>query len=402
MSIFYKSSIVIITLCFTLLQAAIQYEIEYKNNNSQRYGDATIRTLVSKALDPEHASIPIGSVRVHVYSKNNGKENYFHVTLFYSSAYGSKSYRLDIAHGKVVNIVEKYSEESDYDDGYCGECPDEKVQVLLSNIYAPAFPLAESKTTEVADACQKANIKVVRLRNKDESLKNVLDYLACPKLRIWGRIGHGSETGEANLLSGEDFTVNTIQSNKALIKGKIFPFNSCYIGGNSFAQAMVDAEAMFICAGDNVEIWTGSSEPVWAAFSIDIITNKKELVEAFNLHMKNAKDKWGYKTSGTGPFYVTWDNTGISAPGASTPSDIFSIMVNPNNIVLNLSSMKGASKLFIYTLTGELLYSQTSVTPQIVWDMKNQQGGKIKNGMYIAIVNNSTQKAAKKKFSIIK
>lgn len=384
---------------FFIAGASTRFEIVYKTD-VLRFEQQQVIQLVSDALDLSNSQSRYSEVNVFIYSKQAGAENYFVVNLHKPNSYSITSYRLDISNASVVKVTKDYVEEEPLDPGVCGTCPDPEVEVLVC--YITQFTSCKPNADKVVNALIAAKIKHALLIDNQENKTSILNYLSCPKLKVYGRIGHGYAPGSIGLgkaNSGVSLTTKDITTApfKDLVKGKTFPLNSCEVGGNNntFGKGLISSGAKWMYAGDDCTIYAGSSEPVWANFMIDVCTKKAEIIATYTKYMTNAQDKYRYQTSGPAPLYV-FEATGISGSKISEHNSTFSISTNSQSITFNAYP----GTLSVYSITGKLLYQNTLTSSPYIWDMKAHDGAAVNSGNYIAVVNDGDSKNTMQPFII--
>jgi hypothetical protein len=251
------------------------------------------------------------------------------------------------------------------------------------------MPLCASTANAVASAYKTAGIKTVQLSGSAESLASIKAYLTCPKLRLWAQIGHGAQGGAIQLGSMEAMGYTPDVTNiKTSIKGKYYIFNCCYVGGsNIFSTTMMNCGATFLSAGDNAEVWSGTSEPAWQKMCQAVGPDKKEVIESFNSCLKvDLKDPWGYRAAGNGPFYV-FPLTGVTTEN-NKKNNLFTMSVNSRTITINLYvNTSVPAKIEIYTLSGKLVYASRVNSPKVSIDPDNLSGKKLSSGSYFLTCN---------------
>ncbi|MBN1982405.1 MAG: hypothetical protein JW795_12805 [Chitinivibrionales bacterium] len=365
----------------------IPLQITYKTGVRQ-LDEESVKQLVFNGLKSVLAQSSYSEGFVHVYDKNNDKEQYLVVTLLKPESFGIESFRLDVYHQQIVRVTAGYLEEEPLDPSVCGTCPDPELQVVIS--WATDFKkTTEPSVQKVDKALTDAKIKHVVLVDAQESKSAMLNYLSCPKLAIWGRVGHGATNGSIMFgYKGQNGNLTTKDVTSApfkdVIKGKYFPFNSCFIGGNknTFGKGLITGGAVWMCGGDDVSVSTGSSEPVWANFLVDVCTKNAEVIATFDKYMKTAKDKWRYQSQGTGPYYPFQGQTQIALPsGTSTMDHAFSIHSGNNTVTF----LNAPGKIVIYSLSGKSLVELQSLGNRAVLDL-NGETTNLQTGVYIAAI----------------
>ena len=205
-----KSLAVLLSFFLSTTFAVISdFEIIYKTDNFVM-DQSQIKTAVKGALDFAHLLSGYSNAFVFACSKQDGAENYLIVRLF--RGYSGKAYRLDIVDYKVTKVTEDYVEEAPVSPDYCVTCPDPSVEVLIS-YSTEQGGTAIQPCKDVINALKNTGIKHAVLVDNEENKTSVLNYLSCPKLKVWGRIGHALQgsLGLGTEKNIEDLTTRDIQ-----------------------------------------------------------------------------------------------------------------------------------------------------------------------------------------------
>lgn len=301
---------VLLAFGFTFSHAAPNYEVNYKSQNFCMSQEKIIE-LANDTLHINSGTTVYSDAIIYAYSKNDGKENYLVVDLLQPNQFGISTTRLDVDVDQycVTKIQEDYVEEEPLDPYACGTCPDPDVQVLIAYITEfqsstlPAVNKAESAFT-------KAKLKVKKLKDGEENKNSLLDWLSCPKLIMWTRVGHGNVNvirfgpkGSNGNMSADEFLKDPF---KSVIKGKYYPFCSCYVAGGQKAvvgRNLIKSGGRWMCGGDDVPLYVGPAESAWANFLVEIC-NGTEVASAFDKQLRNlSNNKWGCQSDNKGPYY---------------------------------------------------------------------------------------------------
>ena len=398
MGVFFKTLLIVIFVS-ALSTAEITYTINCKDD-ALRMSDNTVEQLVSEALGLQKDNVPYYRATVNVYTRDNSVADYFVTYLFRSDSYTSEVYRLDIEESKVVAVIPDYVEESS-DEELCGACPDPGVEVLISYIEDALFPgsiqhgwgtyqmaLGEGLTTEL-------------LIGHRETKSAVVNFLACPKLKVWGRIGHGTKNGITFNDYQGSLTASDIARMADDIKGKTFIFNSCLCHNPPFELAMIDAGAYFFAAGD-ISL-SGGKEGVFSSFFTKAIKQKKELTQAMDeaIQENNYPNAWGYSGAEQPPYYLTFGVTEIPSTSAMN-TESFSIMVTADRVLFNTNMDNPIAMFYIYNPLGKLIY-QDNLAQAGSWDLTTTDGREVTNGNYIVVLKSKTgEYIVKQVFTIVK
>ncbi|MBN1982107.1 MAG: hypothetical protein JW795_11285 [Chitinivibrionales bacterium] len=384
---------------FAAANAAINYEVIFKTD-AIRLSSQTITTLVDQAMQSSTLS-QYSKGYIFVYSKQEGAEDYFVLDLYKDNTLGFKSYRLDYYDSKIVCVTEDYIEESPLDSRVCGTCPDPDVEVIIA--YITQFNMIKPACVKAGQDFNNAGIKTVMLEDNQENKTSILNYLSCPKLKVWTRIAHGTQgaIGLGSASSGVRLTTKDVTTApfKDVIKGKFYPFTSCYVGGNqnTFGKGLISAGGLWMCAGDDVEIQAPSGTSTWSKFIPEVIIKKAEIIATFNKYMKNAADKWRFQSSGAGSYYV-FGQTTVSSEQTVVSQNSLSIFCSPQSVTFN--SVNGA--LAIFNASGKRIFKTGNVGTTYVWDKSADGNTQIGTGTYIAVIDQGMQGMTAKPFTIAK
>ena len=383
---------------------ALDFSFNFKNG-ATRSDNATIQSMVEDAL-----KLKDNTVRAEFYHCNiDVHADYFFVALYVKGVYSVELYRLGF-NGNTITSLSQNEADFESDPALlepCAACPDTSVQFLLSNFVDRQFPLCDGKTTEVANALTKAGYKVKQLRDNEENLAAIKSWLSCPRLIMWGRIGHGGDNGGSIILGANNnpnsyIYTKDIAGIKNLIAGKYFPFNSCYIGGtrNPTTKTMVDNGALFGCGGNDVMLMAGTSEPVWANFVKAIVLEKKEVKsQADGILKKAPKDKFAYHMKAT-ELYV-FPTTSITNKTEFVSKRLCTVVQYTNSTIdLVFPGSPQGTNIAIYNMIGQKYYSDIIKGNHFSWNWNRdaaQSGGK-----FIIVVNNNLDFVEKRMITLVK
>ncbi len=394
-----KSLLVVVFLC-ACVSAGINYDVIYKND-TPRMPEKTVEGMVSYALGLNESNVPYFQATVNIYAKAGGDDNYFVVTLFRSDCYLATVYRLDYRNTEVVKVTTDYVEEG-REKELCGTCPDPDVEVLISYIEDALFPGAIQHGWGTHSMLIGEGLNAVLLIGHRETKQAVLNYLACKKLKVWGRIGHGTVNGitfndyQGSLTSGD---VANIADD---IKGKTFIFNSCKCHNPPFEPAMIAAGAYFYAAGD-ISL-SGGKEGVFSSFFNRAVKQQMELTKAMDqaISENNYPNAWGYSGDGSEPYYLKFGMTDVSNTSSITTAD-FSILVTSDKVLFNTDAAAQLSMISIFNPAGRLIYQDILSKEARVWNMTTTNGRKVTDGNYIAVLKDRAgTNSVEKTFTIVK
>lgn len=393
---FFKVLFVVTCLC-AFSSAAITYEINYKRGVPS-ISDKKIEQMVSDALNLDKSTAPYYRSLVNVYARDSREDTYFVVYLYRSDSYTVTSFLLEVKDSRVVTVMTGYVEESREED-VCGTCPDQTVEVLISYLEDALFPGAIQHGQKAYTDALAAGKKVALLIGIAETKSAVTNYLTCPKLRIWGRIGHGS-TSTIQLNDRTNFTTSDISKNAQYINGKTFVFNSCLCHNDPFEPAMKSAGAYFFAAGD-ISL-SGGREGVFSSFCKKAIAGKMELTQAMTqaVSENNYPNAWGYSGAGQAPYYLTFGQTGISNSALPAVNTVTIKATGDKVLFQFIDPSSPVSQISIFNSLGMLVYRDMISTTQSSWDLTLTNRQKIATGNYIAVYTSQTG-SVKKAFTVV-
>ena len=399
MRTFMVGFFIVIFMC-ALALAGIRYDVIYKND-TPGMSEKAVEEIISSALSLNEESAPYFQATVEVYTKAGGDEDYFVVTLFRSDCYLATVYRLDYRDAEIVAVISDYVEEN-HEEELCGTCPDPEVEVLISYIEDALFPGSIQHGWGTYQMALGEGLNTVLLIGHRETKSAVIDYLACPKLKVWGRIGHGTE----NSITFNDYqgklTTSDLASLSGDINGKTFIFNSCLCHNPPFEPAMMDAGAYFFAGGD-ISL-SGGKEGVFSSFFTKAIKQEMELTQAMDeaVSENNYPNAWGYSGDGSAPYYLEFGVTDVSNTPSIVTAD-FSILVTSDRVQFNTYRTSPVSILSIFNPFGRLIYQDILSSEARTWNMTTTNGRKVTDGKYIAVIKDRAGTGSiEKTFTIIK
>jgi len=298
---YFKTFIVLITIGVSLFGKGITYETRYMNNASSRMSHETIQQIVSDALNPEGAPVTYYKADVNVYTNAAGIEDYFVVYLARSDIYLVDCYRLELEGSEVVSVIEDYVEEENTPD-VCYTCPDPEVQALFSTSITEVTTAKEA-IEYAAFISERVGLKTKTLLMGEQTSTNVGNYLSCPKMRIWGFVGHGN----SNLIQvsgGQSITTTFFQALPNGLNDMTLVLNACDVHMAPFEQGVYSAGAYFFGGGDG-KIESMYSENVMKAFIRKVLDERMEMMQAGEEAEEDMQYfLYGWSGDGSGPPYI--------------------------------------------------------------------------------------------------
>lgn len=357
--------------------------------------DQALAGMINNALNLDNGQVVYNSALVKLYNDAAAGQEYAVVFLYQPDSYLVTVFRLNIRESKVVSVIPDYVEDDPAGREVCSTCPDPEVQVVIAYLDNPSYPGAKTHGVKAFVTCTTAHVKSVLLVGAKENKQTIKNYLACPKFKVWGRIGHGN-TSMIQLCDGSSFTTSDINSLAANIKGRSFVFNSCLCHNSPFEPAMMNAGAYFYAAGD-ISL-SGGKEGVFSAWVKKVVAENKALDLAMDeaTTENNYPRAWGYSGKGTKPWKIDFSGTSISLAGnAPKPLGVFTVRVMPGQVYFSTGC-----DISIYNIFGQLMYR---VAPENcgVWNMTSVSGQQVSSGTYTALYSNGTNAGAKT-FTILK
>jgi hypothetical protein len=144
-------------------------------------------------------------------------------------------------------------------------CPDPQADVVFATP-VPSIATALIGVNKACETARRAGLTCRTLVGREASVENYQAYLtSCPKLRVFGNIGHGNPSGimlaEDKSLTAAWFTSLPAGATSRLV----IYFNSCQVHNDPLKAAVLKSGARaFIGGKDN--LWIGSSEEVFKCF----------------------------------------------------------------------------------------------------------------------------------------
>ncbi|MGM0461403.1 MAG: hypothetical protein ACQEQ4_03180 [Fibrobacterota bacterium] len=278
----------------------VSFIINYSDGIPEPLSENQVEDMVTSVLDLSDSAYFEARVIVNA--------EYLDVATLRRDTYAADLYRLFVEDKEVTEVSQKlYDDLFEYEEEGCPlesySCPDSDVQILVSAVTEVASSWQNGR--RVRDALQEAGINVVYLE-ADEGRTEVLNYLSCPNLKLWGRIGHGDQRGNLHLEDGTSLSPRDITEER--VKDRVFPINSCYVGGNTLASAFMDNDAVYMSAGDNVQLYMGSSEPAWRDFVINTVRDSMDIESAWQIKQnESSRDDWALNIRPGGPHHIDLD-----------------------------------------------------------------------------------------------
>lgn len=286
-----KSSkfLVYVLFLFSTLFAQAQFSIERRAERS--ISDQEIKSTVLTALKIKESSDLFESIVITVY------EDHYVASLFSATSYESFCYRIHKNRSGEVTVIGNYIDELEaLRNEPCGTCPDETIEIVVSGSFSDPNHISRQKVREAYTELINMGFKVKELGGAEENPTSIRNWLSCKNVKVWGRIGHGTQTtisfaGRSGVLTANDFASMELQ-------GKSLIINSCYVHNPQFIPSMIDsAGADFFCGGNNVTLRMYESEFAWYNIMIKGIIDGRdfgELVTEENATTLSPGNRYGF------------------------------------------------------------------------------------------------------------
>ncbi len=228
----------------------------------------TIVKIVKDELDADFAQGPYLKAQVDVLYDGKAIPSTLIVYMLRSDTYLVEAAKITLgADYEVVSVERDYTPkdtEQTETPMILATCPDPSIQVLLSTC-TMEFPTAVEGINTSYNYAVSAGYTAKKLLGAEENTTAIKNWLSCPNLLYWGRVGHGSTTGI--LLSDGTLSYtyfNTLQPSG--LNDKVLYFNSCQVFNNPLKSSILGAGAEKFVGGI-CSLWVGSSEKVFKCWN---------------------------------------------------------------------------------------------------------------------------------------
>jgi PKD repeat protein len=145
-----------------------------------------------------------------------------------------------------------------------GTCPDDTVEIVLSTCCTD-IPTAVAGINYSYDAAVNAGYSTVKLLGSEENTTDIDNWLSCPNLKYWGRIGHGYTGGI--VLDDGYLTSSYFDSLPAgALNGITLYFNSCEVFNDPLKSSILNKDA-YKFIGGICSLYIGPSEDVFMCWN---------------------------------------------------------------------------------------------------------------------------------------
>lgn len=264
---FYKCICLAFFLTSAIFASATDFVFEYHGTEqrSTRYIPEKVQQLASEALNNPFLESDFYRGKIDVVTDENDDLSYLVVLLFSSTGFGGERYKITFNADTVTSVIRDYdgkeltSELSAMREEDC-ECPDSTVEALFTNGigYSGYYPKVGPSLDYAAALTKKQGLKTVLIGDAwtAVSSNDIKGWLKCPKLKIWGNIGHGIVgTIYPSFKSDDPGLDNTyFESLDGALKNKVLLWCTCLVHSEPMKSAMKKAGPYWWTAGDSVTI----------------------------------------------------------------------------------------------------------------------------------------------------
>ena len=235
---------------------------------SESLQEDKVVSIVTEELGLSSAATPYLKAKVRVLYGEAGEADSLIVYLPHKDTYLFETAKIELGENYSVVSVEKDYVEQEGDFSQEGAtyatCPDDTVQIVVSSC-CTEFPSSVAAVNNSYNAAVAAGYETVKLLGSQENTTAIKNWLSCPNLIYWGRVGHGNSSGI--LLDDASLTTSNYWNGMAgELPGKILYFNSCQVFNNPLKTSIFNTGvAKFI--GGICSLWVGTSEPVWQCWN---------------------------------------------------------------------------------------------------------------------------------------
>jgi len=202
---------------------------------------------------------------------NDNKGDFLIVYLLKQATYDSETVRIFLG-SKYEFVSKEYGYEIQYGDSSgdrlpavkACNCPDNNIEVLVSSCEDGISTAVEAVNYVYNLAIQKG-YTAKKLLGTGENVADIQNWLCCPNLKFWGRVGHG--TTQYIVLDDGNLTYTYFDGlSSTQIQNKVFYWNSCQVFNNPIKTSVLNKNvAKFI--GGICNLYIGPSENVFKCWS---------------------------------------------------------------------------------------------------------------------------------------
>ncbi len=368
----------LLVVVLSLSAGEITFTIHYKSDTPARVSEETVEAVVTSALNLDKTKVPYYKAGVFVFPDRHQGVAYYEVILYRKDIFSAKIFRLDVERDGTITVTEDYIPPEDEDaERVCPTCPDESIDVVLSAaVDYNTFYLSHQKVDEAYTLLTNAGLKVVKLHYQEATLTAIKNWLSCKNLKMWARIGHGTEPSKFAVMYNDEYLrPSYIETLVGQFHHKIMHWNSCYLHAEPMIGAVIrSADGYFFCSGNNVQLAANQSEYAWYNIIKDCVIDGMEFgqsVTSNNASLNPAK-LYGYTRNDAAPnnqcFWkdITEEMLGLDSPnggGGYMVSTVLDITWTSNSDkAVSIYLMKG-------TTTVETIVENTENDGEYSWEI---------------------------------
>ncbi len=192
-----------------------------------------------------------------------------------------------------------------------GTCPDSTVDMVFATMHTEISTAIES-VDHGGTVAKAAGYNVKVIKGAGETIQATLDWLSCPNLIFYYRVGHGAK--DKIIVKDGDVTYTAIKNlGTTALNEKLVLFNSCQTHNSPLEPAVVAAGVQKYIAGDT-DLMIGPSEKVSMCIMDKVVTNKSTITAAMNACAQATSGEGTFAISGSGSDTLTAKKTGGTTP----------------------------------------------------------------------------------------
>lgn len=342
---------IFLTLLFSMLYAGdLSFDVyrraAERSDFASQLSDQQIRDIVTDLLNIDQDAGLYSVIDVHVW------DGYYVVILFSSTTYQGYTYRIDPRRDGTYAIIEDYPGDEGLEE-FCAECPSDTAQILLTACFSSSSHISRRKVKEAYEfLVNKGYRGVVHLAGQSQATpQNVLNFLACKNLKLWGRIGHGTRTA-INFAGSRGGNITNRQLGEVDLTNKFLIINSCYVHNSQFTPYVVNKDkgnGFFFCGGDNVVLGMHSSEYAFYDIVTKGITEPETefgaLVKKESQEHCSASQQYGFTRNAAANGSCTWNDISKKELTVSYPNGSETLKANSSYTIKWNSNAGGNVKI---------------------------------------------------------
>lgn len=392
------SMFMVILWTATLLAGEFQYNFHYKGEKPGNVSEAEMKSSLSEVLKIKESGIPYYKAGVFVFTDSRGALDFYEVLLYRSDIYQADFFKVESNGDRGFTVIKDYTPPIRDDESFEDErgCPDETVDIVVSAAVDYAtFPLAHQKVDEAYTILTNAGYNVVKLHYQYATADTVHKYLSCNNLKMWARLGHGTEQSKLIVMYNDVYLrPSYFAAFDGALQNKIMHWNSCFVHAEPMKGAVIEqADAYFFSAGANVTLLSNSSEHAWYGTIEDGIIKGEEFGAAltkYNAYL-NPNNRYGFTRNPAANGGVYWDDLTKASITVTSPNGGEVLYAGASIDITWKSNADGAVtiKLLKGASTVETIVSNTDNDGLYSWDLPNdmEEGSDYKITLLVSAEN---------------